>query len=389
MKTADAVVIGGGVIGTSIAYRLRQQGRKVILVEKDGIGTQTSGSCDKAIFLQSKKPGFHIKLAKASREIYEHLEEELHTSFEFKRGGGMIVMKSEKHLSFMKDFVAKQREAGIHIQILDQKEAMERQPCLSPDIVGSTYSNEDAEVNPLLLSQAFAQASKKSGVKLWTHTEVVGITCEHDKVTGVQTDKENISTEVVVNAAGPFAASIGNMVGIKLPIKPRRGVILISERIKPVIHGNILDSQYIVAKHLGQTNPEDVPPFGIGLSLGQTESGNLLIGGSREFKGFNKHAEPEVLGSIAKHAIEFIPSLKHVRIIRSMAGFRPYTGDGLPIIDEASNVKGFFIAAGHEGDGIALAPITGILVADLLEKRDPSHYLEHLKLSRFQSIQFT
>ncbi|QQK75721.1 FAD-dependent oxidoreductase [Salicibibacter cibarius] len=383
MKTADAVVIGGGVIGTSIAYRLAEGNRKVILIEKGEIGSRTSGSCDKAIFLQSKKPGFPSELAKESRAVYENLEEELDFSFEFKRGGGMIVVQSEKYVPFMKDFVEKQKQAGIDIQLLDQKEARDRQPCLSKDIIGSTYSNEDAEVNPMLLSQAFAAAAKRKGVDIRTHTEVVDIVIDNGKVVGVQTPKEYIATEMVVNAAGPFAPQIGNMVGINIPIQPRRGVILISEKINPIIYGNILCSQYIAAKHMNQA--EDAPAFGVGLSLGQTDAGNLLIGASREFEGFNKSVESEVLPAIAKHAASIVPSLGNVRIIRSMVGFRPYTGDGLPIVDEARDAEGFIIAAGHEGDGIALAPITGLLVRDLIDKKgDYPSFLEKLNLDRFK-----
>lgn len=385
METADAVVIGGGVIGTSIAYRLAKY-RKVILIEMGEIGAQTSGSCDKAIFLQSKRPGFPIKLAKASRQVYENLEEELEASVEFKKDGGMIVIEKEEHVSFMKNFVKKQNKAGIDVEMLDRKEALERQPCLSPNIVGSTYSKEDAEVNPLLLSQAFAEASKRKGVDVRTHTEVTGITCKHGKVVGVETNEGYIATELVINAAGPFSPKIAEMAGIGLDIMPRRGVILISEKVNPMIKGNILCSQYIAAKHLEGSNEND-SPYGIGLSLGQTDSGNLLIGGSREFKGFLKSVDPEVLFAIATHASRIAPALKNIRIIRSMVGFRPFTSDGLPVIDESRKVKGFVIAAGHEGDGIALAPITGILVASLVENR--SNYkdlLEPLRLDRLQVV---
>lgn len=388
MKTADAVVIGGGVIGTSIAYRLAEKYKKVILVEKGEVGTQTSGSCDKAIFLQSKKPGFHIELARESRRIYENLEDELGINFEFKNAGGMIIIESEEHLEFMKNFVENQKESGIGIKLLDKQETLNHQPCLSNNIVGSTYSGEDAEVNPLLLSQAFAEASKLKGVDIWTHTEVIDIRCESGRVVGLETNKGFISTDIIVNAAGPFAPDIGRMVGVDIPIKPRRGVILISEKIDPIVHGNILCSQYIIAKHLSQTESKNKPPFGIGLSLGQTNTGNLLIGGSREFKGFDKSVEPEVLSSIASHANRIVPSLSKIRIIRSMVGFRPYTGDGLPIIDEVPEVKGFIIAAGHEGDGIALAPITGLLVKDLIGKSgEYTRFLQKLRLKRFNMVQ--
>src|SRR5699024_11218321 len=104
MESADAVIIGGGLIGTSIAFRLSSMFSKVILIEKGDIGGKTSGSCDKAVFLQSKKPGFPIKLAKASRKMYDHLEEELQFPIEYKATGGMIVVNNEAHLPFMNDF---------------------------------------------------------------------------------------------------------------------------------------------------------------------------------------------------------------------------------------------------------------------------------------------
>lgn len=381
METADAVIIGGGLIGSSIAFRLAHIFKRVVLIDKGEIGGKTSASCDKAIFLQSKKPGFPSRLAKASREIYKHLEEELDMPFEFKQAGGMIVIENEAHLPFMKDFVANQKKAGIDVQLLDREEALERQPCFSENIVGSTYSSEDAEVNPLLLSHAFATAAKRKGAIIRSHTEVTNIITEDGKVKSVQTNNGEIATPLVINAAGPFATEVASMVNVTLPIKPRRGIILISERTRPIVTGNVLCSQYIATKHAA--NGEDgIPP--IGLSLGQTKSGNLLIGGSREFVGFNKKVEPRLFQAIAEHAARIAPSIKNVRLIRTMIGFRPYTGDGLPIIDYAPEVEGFVIAAGHEGDGIALAPITGKLVADLVEG-NKNELLEPLTLSRFES----
>ncbi|WP_164669336.1 NAD(P)/FAD-dependent oxidoreductase [Virgibacillus doumboii] len=386
METADAVVIGGGVIGTSIAYQLSKHRKKVVLLEKGDIGAQTSGACDKAIFLQSKKPGFPIKLAKESRKIYENLEVELETSIEFKRAGGMIVIEKEAHLPFMKGFVKKQNKAGIDVKMLDRKEALAWQPSLSQYIEGATFSKEDAEVNPLLLTQAFAEAAKRKGVDIRTHTEVKGITVKKGKVTGVKTTNDYFATDTVINAAGPFAAKIAEMAGVRLTIMPRRGVVLITEKMGPTINGNVLCSQYIAAKHL-EGNDETAPPFGIGLSLGQTASGNLLIGGSREFNGFTRAVGPEVLSAIAAHAGRIAPALKNIRIIRSMAGFRPFTGDGLPFIDESSEVKGLITAAGHEGDGIALAPITGVLVASLAEGgSEYDDLLKPLKMDRLLEV---
>lgn len=380
METADVVIIGGGVIGTSIAFRLAKLFKKIVLIEKGEIGGQTSGSCDKAIFLQSKKAGFPMKMAVASREIYNNLQEELGMSFEFKQSGGMIVIESDSHLPFMEAFTKSQKETGIDIELLNRREALCRQPCFSSHITGATFCQDDAEVNPLLLSQAFAYGAKQEGVDVRTHTEVININVKKGKVEGIVTNKGKIATNLVINAAGPFARNIVKMVNADLPIQPRRGVILITEKVKPIINGSVLCSQYIAAKHLD--SGEDIPPFGIGLSLGQTESGNLLIGGSREFVGFNKKVSIEVFSSIARHACRIAPVLRKLKIIRTMIGFRPFTGDGLPIIDELPDVKGFIIAAGHEGDGIALAPITGKLVADLVMEKE-NDLLTPLTLQRF------
>ncbi|WP_400163610.1 NAD(P)/FAD-dependent oxidoreductase [Brevibacillus sp. TJ4] len=386
MLTADAVVIGGGVIGTSIAYRLAVQGRTVMLVDKGGIGEQTSGSCDKGVFLQSKKPGIHLELAKASREVFEHLEEELGMSISFRRSGGMIVIETEEQRERLESFVQQQQEAGVPVQLLEKEEAFRHQPALSRHIVGATRCDLDAEVNPLHLSHAFATAAVRSGARLMTHTEVTGIGCSHGQVREVVTTRGTISTEVVVNAAGPFAAAVAAMAGLRIPVKPRRGMILISEKTAPLIRGSMLCARYILAKHqTPATNGGQEPNLhGIGLSLGQTESGNLLIGGSREFKGFDAAYDPALASAIARHAVRIVPALAGLRIIRTMIGFRPYTGDGLPIVDEMPEVKGLIVAAGHEGDGIALAPISGLLVADLLEgRRRYAHVLKHLALSRF------
>lgn len=384
MDTADAVVIGGGVIGTSVAYRLSEQGRRTILVEKGSMASGASGACDKAVFLQSKKPGFHMELAKASMNIYEQLEEELGVPFEFKKSGGMIVIENESQHEVMQQFVRHQQAAGIDVRLLDGDEARNIQAFLSPHVIGATWSKEDAEVNPLLLTYAFKTAAMRLGAEIRTGTEVIGINSRGGKVSEVITNKGNIATNIVVNAAGAHAPRIGNMAGIPIPISPRRGIILISEKTKRFIQGNVLCAQYMTSKH--QANSSSSESYSIGLSLGQTHSGNLLIGGSREFIGFNREATPHLLQAIANHACRIVPALKDIRIIRTMVGFRPFTPDGLPIIGETPQLKGFFIAAGHEGDGIALSPITGKLAANLIEGSGPSlHLAKPLSLERFTS----
>lgn len=174
-KTADVVIIGGGVIGTSIAYYLSKKGIKPILIEKDDLASGSSGACDIDIILQSKNPGIHLQLAMESAKMYETLADELDFDIEYETCGGMVLIEDEEQLKVMKDFVKRQKAIGLQVKLLGLKEASEIQPGLSPNLVGSTYSPQDAHVNPMRLCQAFAKAAKRLGAEIYLNTGVLDI----------------------------------------------------------------------------------------------------------------------------------------------------------------------------------------------------------------------
>jgi sarcosine oxidase subunit beta len=174
------------------------------------------------------------------------------------------------------------------------------------------------------------------------------------------------------------------MAGVSIPIRPRKGQILISEPIGPFVHCTVQCAQYYMIKHRPETvKDEYVVRTGSSLSLAQTDDGALTIGSTRELEGFNRENTLESFGAIARRAVQFFPALRDVHIIRSFAGLRPYTPDGLPLIGELNGVKGLYIAAGHEGDGIALSPITGKLMAELLADGKSSFPLDAFNPNRF------
>src|SRR5699024_183038 len=166
----------------------------------------------------------------------------------FNPSGGMIIIESEKYKPFMQDFVANQRKAGMEVEMLDRKQALEQQPYLSPEIEGSTFCSEDAEVNPMRLTQAFAHGADKENVDVRTYTAETDIFIDPGQVRGVDTTKGPISTNLVINAAAPFASNIAEMLGVRLPIEPRRGASLITEREEPIINGSMWSSKGIAAK---------------------------------------------------------------------------------------------------------------------------------------------
>ncbi|MFQ6040027.1 MAG: NAD(P)/FAD-dependent oxidoreductase, partial [Candidatus Poribacteria bacterium] len=263
-------------------------------------------------------------------------------------------------------------------------------------------------------------AAKRLGAQILTDTEVTSIAVNSGKVEGVQTNIGKIAAEVVINAAGVYAPFIGRMVGVEIPIVPRRGQILVTEPLPPLINSIMLCACYIVAKFkMGSGNVEKQkdkrrvlqlsgddwndgrmeelhsakeldanckrrnervekqegkdPNFirdaqlGVGTVLEQHHASNLLIGSTREFVGYDRRVTIEGMRAVARHAKNILPILRDVHIIRSFAGLRPYTSDGLPFIGYIGGPEGFLVAVGHEGDGIALAPITGKLMADCVE----------------------
>ena len=385
-KLAEVVVIGGGVIGTSIAYYLARQGVDVALVDKDDIASGTSSACDGFIMLQTKEPGPKLKMALESAEIFQSLGEELGYDIEYRKDGGMVVIETEEELESMSSLVKRQREFGLEVELLDKDQMIKRQPYLSHHLLASTYSPTDAQVHPIKLTLGFAQTAQDYGAKLYSFTQIKGIKVSNGRVTGVVTSEGEIRTKIIVNAAGVGAPEIGKMVGLEIPIKPRRGQIVITEQVPPLLKGILTSTAYLAAKGAKKSakiTDQDVRKLGVGLIVEQSEEGNLILGSTREFVGYNKKTSYEGICAILGCATKAMPILREVHAIRSFAGLRPTTPDGLPIIGRAPGLKGFIIAAGHEGDGIALAPITGKLVTDLIIKEESPAQLDHLNLERF------
>jgi len=379
-KTADVLIIGAGVIGASIAYHLTRHGIRPLVLEKSDPAAGSSGACDGLVFMQSKKPGLHLKLALESRRRFDGLMDQLGGSIEFRSPGGMCLIESVAELAAMRLFVAEQRASGLDVELIDGDEARRREPCLSRKVIAATFSALDSQVNPYALTFAFLRAAKSAGARVLSWVEVKGIEVVSGKATGVLTGNCRISTPVVVNAAGALAAEVGRLAGLEIPITPRRGQIVVTASIAPLVRHCLISAQYVAVKF----NPELAATGGMGFSLEQADSGNILIGSTREFVGFDRRTTFDGIRTIASRIAPVIPALQRVPVIRTFGGLRPYTPDGLPILGKVAGVEGFIMAAGHEGDGIALSPITGELIADLIATGRTQFPLEDFRLERFR-----
>lgn len=388
-KRYDVIIIGGGVIGCTLAYFLSRASIDVALIEKGDIASGTSSGCDGNILISDKQPGVDTFLTRESQKLFEQLSFDLPYDFEYMQRGSLLTIESKEEMEIANSFVEQQKKDGYPFRIISLDTLKAQEPHVADDLLGAVEIDCDSAVNPMLFSFATAKKAGENGVDILKDCSVRNINLgKSGGVKEVVTDLGTFRTEKVVNCAGVWAPEIGKMVGINIPIKPRQGQLLVTETTFQVVKRKVMEFGYMMAKFGSGEYKRDVSPdlekLGIAMVIEPTMSGNFLLGSSRAFVGFNKTISIEVMQGIVRRMVRFFPALRTVNIIRAYAGLRPYVEDHLPIVSAVDRVPGFFIAAGHEGDGIGLAPITGRIMQELLLDKEPPVPFEHLSFSRFK-----
>jgi sarcosine oxidase subunit beta len=387
MTSTDVVVVGGGAIGSSVAYYLSKENMKVTLLERRELASEASGANIGGFCIQLET-GTVMNLARESARMYRTLGPELEYDFELEPTGSYILMDKEDQWPVLEENAKRLwRQHAVKVDLLSGKELAEIDPDLAPDIPGASRSSEDFILNPAKVVFGFAEAARRLGAQINTFTQVEKICVENGKVKSVITNRGEIETRSLVVAAGAWSPYIGRMLKLRIPVKPRRGQILVTD---PCPLGKIrymIDVDYLVTAH----NPEAVktapdPRIRLGVSsvLSQPESGNWLMGSSRDFPGYDKRTTIETLTFIARRAIRFLPKLRYANIIRTFAGLRPFSEDGLLIIGKVDEIEGVVLATGHQGEGIALAPVTGRIVAELVTDGRTSCPIEEFSYGRLR-----
>lgn len=383
----DVCVIGAGVMGLATAYYLLKYGKTVAVLEKGEVGSGASSSCDDMILMQSKKPGIALTLAMESLDMYKELPLELDADIGFLTLGGMVIIEDEKQLKIMEDFVKQQVSYGLDVEIVDRDVLFKKQPHVAGYMIASTYSPSDSQVNPLLLMRALLRKGLNMGMDIFRSTPVQEIKQSGDHWIVKGKNEVSVECDSIVIAAGAWSGQIGDLLGIDIPIRPIKGQIAITEQIAPIGETNCWTAAYIASKHDPSIMPDRSDydkEIGLGFAFSRTSEGNYLIGSTRENAGFDKNTNFKAIARILEQTRQYFPIMSQVNIIRTIAGFRPGTKDGSPIIGGIDGFPGLFIAAGHEGDGIALSPITGKLTAEMVCGIEHKR-LEELNLRRFKA----
>lgn len=384
VRHCDVLIIGGGIIGCSIAYYTSKYGRDVTIIEKGEFVSGTSSRCDGNILAIDKDPGFDSQMSLVSQNLVTELSEELEHSFEYRAPGSILVCESDEEMEAAQQWVNRQKEAGLPFRMLDRQDIREESPFFADDLLGGLECATDSTVNPYLLAFSLLAESKKMGAKAINHTEVKEMKRDIDGSFIIETTNGTFTAKQVVNAAGVWAPKIGQMLDVNIPIEPRKGHIIVASRQQHVGCRKVMEFGYLISKFGGKRKVDALTEkYGVALVFEPTESQNFLIGSSREFVGFHTRINNEVIKCIANRAIRFYPKMVDMMVIRSYAGLRPWTEDHLPIISRVDRIPNYFIAAGHEGDGISLAAVTGKVIEELLNEKETIIPIEPLRLSRF------
>lgn len=369
LDLAEAVIIGGGINGLSVAYNLARLGlRKVRVLEKSYLASGATGRCGAGV-RQQWGTEMNIRLARASIKKFEVMNDELgyYRDIEFKQKGYLMLAYTGKQLEQFQKNVVLQRSLGVPVSLITPAEARGIVPHLNTEgLLGATFCPEDGHVNPFHAAEAYALAAKRLGVEIHPFTEVQAILVEDGRVRGVLTAAGTVATPIVVNTAGGYSAEVSRMAGVEIPTYSERHQILVTEPVEP-LQGPMVISFY----H--------------GIYCQQTPHGSFIMGQGdpNEPKGHDLGHSWQFLTEVARKVTWLLPPLKGLRLVRQWSGSYNMTPDAQPIIGEAAEVKGFFLAVGFSGHGFMLAPMTGQLLAEKILGRPTTLPIDMLGLERF------
>jgi len=355
MQTAEVVIIGGGIVGSSIAYHLAAAGCKdVLVIERESAqGKGSTGKSMGGVRAQFSTP-ISIQMSLYSIPFYAGFDERLGYPADYRPQGYLFCATSQKHLAYLRTNYQKQVAMGLkNVRLVAAEEIRSMFPQLrADDIVGGSFCSTDGFVDPYSAMIGFMSWASDHGAKLWKNAQVTGIERDAAGICGVETTRGAVSARKVVNAAGPWAAEVARMAGIDLPVEPLRRMLVPTEPFDQFPH--------TAPMIIDMSNGFHFRPESLGFLLAWNDP--------EETKGFKTDFDPAFIEKILTRAAARVPIFENLAVNpkRAWAGLYEMTPDHHPILGEASGVPGFFLANGFSGHGVMHAPATGKILCDLI-----------------------
>ena len=367
--TASVVVIGGGVVGCSIAYHLARRGqRDVVVLERESVGAGTTSKAAGGIRSQFPTET-EIRFSLEAIGVFERFAEEFGADIGYRKIGYLFLISDAEDLAGYRERMALQRRLGVDVREITPAEAKAIVPALRvDDLIAAVWGPTDGMAGPAEVTNGFARRARELGVRIVEGVDVTAIDVERGRVRGVRTSQGAVAAPIVINAAGPVAARVGRLAGVDVAVHPRRRHIFFTEPF-PEIPGPVplttdRASGFYFRKEMEQLllSPGDVEDIG---------------------EDFTVPVDRARIDETVEKALHRIPIVEKARIAGGWAGLRPLTPDDHAIIGWAPNVEGFFLAVGFGGHGFQHSPATGRYVSEWLLDGKPSLDLSLFDPGRF------
>jgi sarcosine oxidase, subunit beta len=365
--TASVVVIGGGIVGSAAALALSAAGADVVVLERADGPVQASVRNGGGIRAQCRNRT-ERRLAMASIQAWQRLAADTGVDFEYRQGGNLRLAIAEPTLHALAAESAEEAADGLGTEVWDRDHLRRRAPQLSPRFIGAKYCPTDGHANPILATWMIVTAAKQAGTRYLTGATVTQLDCAAGRVQAVRarvgTDTIRVTAPIVVHAAGPWTAGLAATIGVRLPIVPARNTMLVSQRVPPMLD-------------------EFVSSHELKVYLRQAATGHVHVGGVGVVAGtFDQRVSPAEIKELAQ-AVDILPGLARLRILRSWSGTLDLTPDHLPVLGVPAAVAGYIVAAGFSGHGFCLAPAVGQVIGELALGGTPSIDVTALHPDRF------
>ena len=368
MERAEVVIVGGGIIGASVAYHLTTRGlTDIIVLEKDRIGSGSTTRNAGGVRLQFSTE-INVRLSQRSLPHWERFKDEMGVDPDFHQTGYLFLITTERDEVAFGRSLELWKRLGVPARRLDRDEVRKVFPQLrADDVAFATFCPKDGHLDPSSMLNGYVARARERGVRFREGQPVIAVNKEDGRVTGVRTRSTEYACRVVVNAAGPWAGEVGRLAGIALPITPLRRQIFVTDPVPG------LDREFPLTVEMATS------------FYFHRESGGVLMGMAdpADKPGFDDSVNWDFLPSIVERALERMPLLEKANVKTGWAGFYEDTPDKHPILGNVDGVEGFVCAAGFSGHGLMHAPAAGEAIAELITSGKTTLDISALAHSRF------
>jgi len=369
-KKADIVIIGGGIVGISIAYYLAKNSRlDILLLEQELLAQASTGLSVGGIRQQFSHPA-NILLSQETLQLFKKFPAEFGIELDIKQTGYLFLATKPATWQDFLASVAVQQQYDVPVEVLSPDSIKSLWPFLKVnDLMGGTFCREDGYTDPYFVTRTIAGAARKMGVKIHEKTRVESIQVKKGRIRGVKTSRGDVSTPMVVNAAGPWGGEVAAMAGHSMPVKPFRRQVFISRKFGPIpgLLPLIIDQDALF--YFRKEGP--------GILMGKSDR--------HEPSSFNTHTDREFLEQVIQAALHRCPILEQAEILRGWGGLYAVTPDENPVIEKSEDPAGYYCAIGFSGHGFQHGPAVGRILSDIILDRDAGFDLTPFAARRFTS----